>query len=418
MKCNWTQIGNVIEYSASGGWGKDEQFNDSIKVAVIRGADFPNVAKGDYSDLPIRWEKKSKVEKVSLQPGDVVLENSGGTSTRPTGRSIIICSDLIASYDIPVIPASFCRILRFGQAVDAGYGYYWLQDMYKQGRTWGYQNRSTGLSNFQYKIFAANERIAIRPMTNQKAIAILLGKLDEKIRLNNRLNDYLSEIAKAIFNYWISNTGEDRVSVSEIAELNPEKYSPGREKWPLIQYLDTGSITRGNIDGYQIINSNVDKLPSRARRKVRSGDIIYSNVRPNQEHYGIILNPDSNVLVSTGFTVIRSTDEHICPEILYLFLTQSELTKSLQQIAEQSVSTYPSIKAEDIGALKVPLPTEREAAELKNFLELLFKMMEANRRENGKLADFRNSLLPKLVSGEIDVSKVDLKQLNNHLDEH
>lgn len=89
-----------------------------------------------------------------------------------------------------------------------------------------------------------------------------------------------------------------------------------------MQYLDTGSITRGAIEGYQIIAPQSEKLPSRARRKISSGDIIYSSVRPIQEHYGLILNPDENVLVSTGFTVVRNTEQLVCPELLYLFLTQ------------------------------------------------------------------------------------------------
>ena len=204
------------------------------------------------------------------------------------------------------------------------------------------------------------------------------------------------------------------ISVAEIADLNPDTYSP-KEKWPLVQYLDTGSITRGAISGFQAIDPASETLPSRARRKVQAGDIVYSTVRPNQEHYGILLNPNSNVLVSTGFTVIRSTSRLVCPEALYLFLTQDSLTKSLQQIAEQSVSTYPSIKADDLGALELPLPTEIEATDLQASLGALFRLMEANRNENVKLANLRDALLPKLMSGEIDVSKVDVTQLNNHL---
>ena len=93
--------------------------------------------------------------------------------------------------------------------------------------------------------------------------------------------------------------------VADIAEFNPDNYSP-REQWPLVQYLDTGNITRGIVESYQAIDPQSERLPSRARRKVTSGDIIYSSVRPIQKHYGLILSPAKNVLVSTGFTVIRA----------------------------------------------------------------------------------------------------------------
>ena len=220
-------------------------------------------------------------------------------------------------------------------------------------------------------------------------------------------NGYLLEAANAIFEHWLINAEGNLVSIADVAELNPDTYSP-KENCPIVQYLDTGSITRGFVSGYQLIELGVEKLPSRARRRVRPGDIVYSTVRPNQEHFGILLDPDSNILVSTGFTVIRSSNELVCPEVLYLFLTQSKLTKSLQQIAEQSVSTYPSIKADDLGALEMPLPSDREAAELKAALGALFELMTFSKSENAELAELRDVLLPKLMSGEIDISKIEL----------
>lgn len=228
------------------------------------------------------------------------------------------------------------------------------------------------------------------------------------------LNDHLLEYARTIFGKWLASTHINYVPVAGVAEFNPDNYSP-REQWPLVQYLDTGNITRGIIESYQVIDPQSARLPSRARRKVTSGDIIYSSVRPVQEHYGLILNPAKNVLASTGFTVIRANDRLVCPELLYLLLTQDNVTKALQQIAEQSVSTYPSIKANNLGALQLPLPSAKEAAELQPALKGIFGAIVSNRRECKQLAELRDALLSKLMSGEIDVSQIDLTQLNGHL---
>ena len=116
----------------------------------------------------------------------------------------------------------------------------------------------------------------------------------------------------------------------------------------------------------------------------------------------------SGVPYATGFTVIRANDRLVCPELLYLFLTQDSVTKTLQQIAEQSVSTYPSIKADDLGALQFPLPSSKEAAELQPALKDIFGAIDSNRQECKQLAKLRDALLPKLMSGEIDVSAVQL----------
>ena len=156
---NFLSISQLTAEEWGGGWGREKPFEGSSRVAIIRGADFPSVAQGSYGGLPVRYEKNSKVNSVALRAGDIVLENSGGTDSRPTGRTVFVTNELIDAYDCPVIPASFCRLLRFDNRANNEFVYYWLQEMYSAGRTWGYQNRSTGLSNFQYKVFADSERL-------------------------------------------------------------------------------------------------------------------------------------------------------------------------------------------------------------------------------------------------------------------
>ena len=77
------------------------------------------------------------------------------------------------------------------------------------------------------------------------------------------------------------NTGWREVTLGKIAKFNDATYSP-KESWPFINYLDTGNITENRISEIQNLVAEVDKLPSRARRKVEPGDIVYSTVRPNR----------------------------------------------------------------------------------------------------------------------------------------
>lgn len=193
MSCrNIRPIGDFIDFSRGGGWGKEVPFDGATKVAIVRGADFPDIERGFYRGLPVRYEKASKVASVQLRVGDIILENSGGTDNRPTGRTVLITRALLDSYDCPVIPASFCRLLRFKSSVDSSFAYFWLQGMYRAGRTWGYQNRSTGLSNFQFKVFTVEEMMPDLPFDEQRKTAVLLSCLNQKITLNNRTNDYLA----------------------------------------------------------------------------------------------------------------------------------------------------------------------------------------------------------------------------------
>ena len=177
-------IGNLVSFSRGGGWGNDEPFNGAVEVAIIRGADFPAIEIGNYCGLPIRYEKEAKVKSVALRAGDIVLENSGGTDTRPTGRTLLINEELLNEYGCPIIPASFCRVVRFDNSVDCEFIYFWLQEMFNAGRTWGYQNRSTGLANFQFKTFSQMELVPKLPLDTQRKIGTLLSAIEQKRIVN------------------------------------------------------------------------------------------------------------------------------------------------------------------------------------------------------------------------------------------
>ena len=164
-------------------------------------------------------------------------------------------------------------------------------------------NVGTAVPSLTTKVLNEVE-VEVPSLDVQARTVALLSSFDDAAALNNRTNDYLLGCAKAIFEHWLTDADGPLGPISKIALLNPDTYST-KERWSLVQYLDTGSIMRGDISEYQIIEPDKDKLPSRARRKVKSGDIVYSTVRPNQKHYGILLNPEGNVLVSTGFAVVR-----------------------------------------------------------------------------------------------------------------
>ena len=173
--------------------------------------------------------------------------------------------------------------------------------------------------------------------------------------------------------------------LGKIVLTNQSTYSP-KEDWRFVNYLDTGNITMNRIDEIQYINTSTDKLPSRARRKVKLNSIIYSTVRPNQLHYGIIKEQPENFLVSTGFAVIDVDFEKAVPDYIYYVLTQQEITEHLQAIAEQSVSAYPSIKPSDIENLELLLPDRKTQEKIVTILSSIDEKIKQNNEINNNLA--------------------------------
>ena len=153
-----------------------------------------------------------------------------------------------------------------------------------------------------------------------------------------------------------------------------------REKWPFINYLDTGNLTGNRIEEIQHLIAGESKIPSRARRKVQAGDMLYSTVRPNQRHFGILKKVPENFLASTGFAVIRGKKGCAHTDFIYWFLAQDSVVEHLHTIAEHSTSAYPSIRPADIKQLRLNLPSLPEQRAIARILGTLDEKIELNRR--------------------------------------
>ena len=182
--------------------------------------------------------------------------------------------------------------------------------------------------------------------------------------------------------------------IRDICDINCSSYSQ-KESWNFFNYLDTKNITKGKIDEIKYLDPLEDTVPSRAKRKVNNKDIIYSTVRPNQEHYGLIENQPDNFLVSTGFTTLKVDTEKAIPEYVYYFITQNHITESLQTIAEQSTTSYPSIRPSDIGDLLIPLPPLGIQNKISSILRNIDYKIKLNEQINKNLEQFSKNLFKK-----------------------
>lgn len=209
-----------------------------------------------------------------------------------------------------------------------------------------------------------------------------------------------------------------KCKLGDICLINTALYSTS-DNYSFINYLDTGSITQNKIEKIQKINLSMEKLPSRAKRKIKYNSIIYSTVRPNQRHYGIIKKHPENFIVSTGFAVIDVDTEKANPDFIYYILIQDEVINSLQAVAEQSVSTYPSIKPSDIEKIDIflpPLPVQKKIA---GILKSLDDKIELNRQISKNLEEQARCLFDKMFpdshKGKNKISDFILPQKGNSL---
>ena len=246
--------------------------------------------------------------------------------------------------------------------------------------------------------------LPIPPIEQQRKIVAEYETISKRIRLNEQMITRLEETAQTLYRKMFVDgidkenlpEGWRRGTLGEICEVNTDNIS-SKNNIKLLSYLDSSSVTQNVFDRYQIFNHVKDEIPSRAKRKVRYNDIIYSTVRPNLKHYGIIKDNVENVVVSTAFAVIRSCCDYISNELLYLILTENKNTELLQGIAEMSKATYPSITPEDIMNLKVLIPIKSmELDDIDKGVKHCFNSIYFRHQENNKLKDLQFLLLAKM----------------------
>ena len=268
-------------------------------------------------------------------------------------------------------------------------------------------------------------------LQEQKAIAHILGTLDDKIELNRKTNETLEAIAKALFNSWfvdfdpvrakaegrptglpaeISDLFPDSFEDSElgeipsgwrvgeiqdIAELNPETW--GSRNQPLrVKYLDLSNVKYGKIDCIE--KYEWGDAPSRARRILKAGDTVVGTVRPGNGSYCLI--GEDGITGSTGFAVLRPKNKND-NAFVYLSSCSKENIDRLAHLADGGA--YPAVRPELVAQTSV-IVARREVLDcFSNRISPLFTAAEKRKQLSKVLCRVRDALLPKLISGELRI---------------
>lgn len=174
-------FGKLLNLTIGGDWGKDEPDGEhTVEVAIVRGTDMPDIKGGSIQTVPCRYVTPKKLKSRLLQDGDLIIEVSGGSKTQATGRSLYCTEMLLDGFGRPVVPASFCRLLRpLSREVGLLLAIH-LSAIYAAGKMWNYQVQSTGLANFQTTHFLESELVVVPPEPVLKAFFDLVRPLVER----------------------------------------------------------------------------------------------------------------------------------------------------------------------------------------------------------------------------------------------
>ena len=250
--------------------------------------------------------------------------------------------------------------------------------------------------------------VPIFDIDTQRKIASVLRSLDEKIELNSTINNNLEQQAEAIFQSILSNA-ITTVNLGEIADVKGGKRLPKGvnlidipNAHPYIRVRDLNNALFASLTpNYAYVDKETQK--SISRYIVSTGDVLISIVGT----IGLTAIVDSTLdKANLTENCVKVTNlKHITPEYLLLYL-RSQLGR--EAIAKGTVgAVQQKLPIKNIQAIPIPLLSEKDKNALFCTLDSIFAGISNNVIQSAKLASLRDTLLPRLMSGELDVSDID-----------
>ena len=268
---------------------------------------------------------------------------------------------------------------------------------------------SSGRQRVQTDV-VANLDIELPPVEEQRKIGGLLKTFDDKIKLNNEINNNLLLQAMAIFNNAIEQSKSvTYVELGSLADIKGGKRLPKGanlvsipNSHPYIRVRDLNDVVFASLSAnYEYVDDETQKTIS--RYITTTDDVLISIVGT----IGLTAIVDKSLNMSNlTENCVKVTNLHgISPEYLLLYLRSQRGSEEIKKGTVGAVQAKLPIK--NIQALSIPLLPQSDLQSLNDTLKVLFNQLSINVAESKCLADIRDSLLPKLMSNELDVSDID-----------
>ena len=397
MKYKTYKIKDLINEISMGPFGsniKVECFVDS-GIPVLNGSNLTGFALNDNSFRYVTPEKADSLGKANAYRGDIVITHRG-----TLGQIVFIPEN--SKYSRYVISQSQFRV-KCNEKVLPEYLVYYFHTNAGQHRLLSNASQVGVPALARASTTFQTLEIDIPDVTEQRKIVDLLETIREKIELNNAINNNLEQQAQAIFENEFSSLqslpdGWKLASLIDIADylngLAMQKYRPSTNEIG-IPVLKIKELRQGCCDD----NSEFCSPSIKSDYIIHDGDVIFSW--------------SGSLLVDFWCGGICGLNQHLFKvssskydKWFYYAWTKHHLDRFIA-VAADKATTMGHIKRDELAKAEVLIPNEADYNRIGALLQPIYDLIISNRIENKKLAETRDSLLPKLMSGEIDMSEVD-----------
>ena len=267
------------------------------------------------------------------------------------------------------------------------------------------------------KVSIMNYPVHLPPLETQKKIAEILSSLDDKIELNNKINENLEQQAQALFKNWFVDfepfggkmpEGWKEVPMNDLCSVITKGTTPttlGKKFTETgINFIKGESILENHTFDLQKISHIDEDTNTLLKRSIIQPEDILFTIAGTLGRFAMIDESLTPANTNQAVGIIRADKSIISPYFLYsVFIGNwhnDYYTKRIQQAVQANLSLG------TIKSLPIIVPDKNNLEKYNNLIEPIFKQMKQLENENIKLATLRDSLLPKLMNGEIEVGEV------------
>ena len=372
--------------------------------AVERKADLPTYLRitDIFDDGTLNLSELKSVDapnsdKYILKPNDIVFARTGGSTGRnyfyDGSDGVFVYAGFLIKFSIdpekvnPKYVKYYCRSKQYND---------WVQS-FNTGSTRGNINAQT----------FGNMEIPLPERKQQDYLVSILEPIDEKIKNNKQVNDNLEQQAQAIYHERFETVSPNDlpsdwriVTLGEVATISNKNFNPLKEPEILLEHYSIPAFDEARFPVFELSTSIKSN-----KFIIDTSCFMISKLNPTTKRVWKPYCLTGNAVCSTEFIVYKAKDQSIT-DFLYSVIDSGAFSDFMCSHVTGSTGSRQRTTPSDTLSYELILPSEDELAEFQSLVSPMYAQMRINAIENDKLKRLRDSLLPKLMSGEIDVSAV------------
>lgn len=255
----------------------------------------------------------------------------------------------------------------------------------------------------------AKQIIELPSLEVQNKVVAVLSSLDSKIELNEKVNDNLEHQAELLYHERFETVDRDKLPVGwrivrlgDVATISKKSFNPAKEPEILLEHYSIPAFDEAHFPVFELstaIKSN--------KFIIDNSCFMISKLNPTTKRVWKPYCLTANAVCSTEFIVYKAKSQEIT-NFLYSVIDSASFSDFMCSHVTGSTGSRQRTTPSDTLAFELVLPNAEEIAEYQGIVSPMFEQIKCNAIENDRLKRLRDSLLPKLMSGEIDVSGIQL----------